>query len=159
MFNPKFRVLITSNCFPEDKFICLGYQLISIVNSIKFFLPSHIWYGADVEAVGKGAMKHQLNDIHLNVIGADLQFIEYCSSIEQFIWGEFLCIDSNYSAQNIHGLELETEDEPFRSIPCAGIIIEIRTFDTSYFEIYSECMVLIKKIAELYDVKIEEIKS
>jgi hypothetical protein len=158
MFNPKYRVLITSKSFPRDKIVCRGSQLISIVNSIKDFLPNHVWYGADVEAVGKGAMKHQLNDIKLNVIGTDLQFIDYCSKIEQFIWGVFLCIDSNVSSQNIQGVELETEDEPFRSIAYDGIIIEIRTFDTSYFEIYSEDRILIKKISNLYDLEIEEIK-
>lgn len=159
MFNPKYRILLTSKCFPGDKAVCLGTQLISAINSIKVFLPSHIWYGADVEAVGKGAMKHQLNDIQLNAIGFDLQFIEYCSTIEQFIWGVFVCVDSNFSSQNIRGVELETEDEAFRSIACDGVQIELRAFDTSYFEIYSEEINLLTKIANLYDVKIEENKS
>lgn len=153
MFNPKYRVLLTSKCFTENEVVCLGTQLISIINSIKNFLPSHIWYGADVEAIGKGAMKHQLNDIKLNLIGIDLHFIEYCSVIDQFIWGIFVCIDVNFSNQNIHSIELETEDAPFRSIACDGVVIEIRTFDTSYFEIYSEDVVLIKKISSLYNIE------
>jgi hypothetical protein len=129
-----------------------------MVNSIKGFLPQHIWYGADVEAVGKGASKYNLNSIQLNVIGVDSQFIEYCSEIEQFIWGEFLCIDSNSSSQNMQNVELETEDEPFRSIDCAGVLIEIRAFDTTYFEIYSEGIELIKNISKIYNVDIEQIK-
>ena len=60
MFNPKYRILITSKCFPQDEVICLGTQFISIVKSVKDFLPRHIWYGADVEAVGKGAKKQNL---------------------------------------------------------------------------------------------------
>jgi hypothetical protein len=145
MFNPKYRALLTSKCFPRDNAVCLGSQLISIVNVIKNFLPRHIWYGADVDAVGKGATKHKVNNIQLNLIGTDLQFVEYCSEIKQFIWGVFLCIDSNFSSQNIQGVELETEDESFRSINCDGILIEIRAFDTSYFGIYSEDITLIKK--------------
>lgn len=155
MFNPKYRVLLTSKCFPRDKVVCLGTQLISIVNSIKIFLPRHIWYGADVDAVGKGAKKHNINNIQLNLIGADLQFVEYCSEIEQFIWGVFLCINSNFSSQNIQGVELETEDEPFRSITCDGVLIEIRAFDTSYFEIYSEDVALMEKLSKIYNVEIE----
>ena len=156
MFNPKYRVLLTSKCFPKDKVVCLGTQLISIIKSIKDFLPPHVWYGADVEAAGKGAKKHNLNNIQPNIIGNDLQFIDYCAEIEQFIWGVFLCVDDNFSSQNIHGLELETEDESFRSIACDGILVEIRTFDTTYFEIYSEDIEFMKKISQLYKVEIEK---
>ncbi len=159
MFNPKYRILLTSKCFPLDRVVCLGTQLISIIDSVKDFLPQHMWYGADVEAVGKGARKYNLNNIQLNVIGTDLQFIKYCSEIEQFIWGVFLCIDSNFSSQNIQGIELETEDEPFRSITCEGTLIEIRAFDTTYFGIYSEDLELIKNLSKIYRVEIEQIKS
>lgn len=158
MFKPKYRIIITSKCFPKEKFICLGIQLISIINSIKNILPNHVWYGADVEAVGKGARKYNIKGIQLNVIGNDLQFIEYCSEIEQFIWGIFLCIDNDFSHQNIRGIELETEDKPFRFITCDGILIEIRAFDTTYFAIYSEDRVLIEKISIIFNVEIEEIK-
>ena len=159
MFNPKYRVLLTSKCFPRDKVVCLGNQLVSIINFIKNFLPNHTWYGADVDAVGKGAKKYNLNNIQLNVIGNDLQFVKYCTEIEQFIWGVFLCIDSRFLSQNIQGVELETEDKPFRSINCEGVLIEIRAFDTSYFEIYLEDLRLIKQLSKTYDVVIEKSKS
>jgi hypothetical protein len=156
MFNPKYRILITSKCFPKDGVISLGTQLISIVSSIEHYLMPHLWYGADVDAVGKGARKYGLNNIQLNKIGSDLQFIEYCSEIEQFIWGVFLCIDKNFSSQNFQGIELETEDEPFRPINAKGIVMEIRTFDTTYFELYSEDEVLINELSKMYDVNIEK---
>jgi hypothetical protein len=156
MFNPKYRILLMSKCFPLDHVICLGTQLISIVRSVKDFLPQHVWYGADIDAVGKGASKYKRNSIQLNLIGADFQFVEYCSEIEQFIWGEFLCIDSNFLSQSIQNVELETEDEPFRSIDCKGVLIEIRTFDTTYFEIYSQDIEIMKKISEIYNVEIEK---
>lgn len=156
MFNPKYRVLLTKKYFPGAKVVCLGTQLISIINFIKDFLPNHLWYGADVDAVGKGATKHNVNNIQLNIIGTDLQFIEYCSEVEQFIWGVFLCINSNFSSQNIQNIELETEDEPFRSINRDGVLIEIRAFDTSYFEIYSEDILLIKKLSKTYNIGIDE---
>src|SRR5580700_5855902 len=100
MFNPKYQILLTSKCFPKDGVVGLGTQLISIVNSIEKYLTPHLWYGADVEAVGKGARKHGLNNIQLSRIGIDSQFVEYCSEIEQFIWGVFLCVDNNLSSQN-----------------------------------------------------------
>jgi len=154
MFKPKYRILITSKCFPEDEVICLGSQLISIVTSIKNDLLPHIWYGADVDAIGKGARKY--NNIQLSLIGSDLQFINYCSEIDQFIWGDFLCIDSNFTSQSFQDIELETEDEPFRPINANGVLIEIRAFDTTYFEIYSDNKELITKISKIYNVKIEK---
>ena len=159
MFNPKYRILLTSKYFPEDGVVGLGTQLISIINSIENYLTPHLWYGADVEAVGKGARKHGLNNIQLSKIGNDLQFIEYCSEIEQFIWGVFLCIDKNFSSQNIQGIELETEDKPFRSINTKGILVEIRAFDTTYFGIYAEKIELIANISKIYNIEIEKIKS
>jgi hypothetical protein len=159
MFNPKYRILLLRKCFSRDKVVCLGTQLISIVKSIKDFLPQNVWYGADIDAVGKGARKYNLNGIKLNVIGSDSEFIEYCSEIEQFMCGEFLCINGSSLSRNIQNVELETEDEPFRSIECDGILIEIRAFDTTCFEIYSEDFDLINKISKTYSVDVEYSKS
>ena len=151
MFLPKFRLDLRSKHFYPDQFICLGTQLISIVNALKDFLPKHTWYGADVDAVGKGAMKNNFNDIHPNFIGNDLHFIQYCAGIDQFTWGVFLCIDNHFLSQNIQDVELETEDRPFRSIPCNGIILEIRTFDTTFFGIYSENKEIIEIISKKFN--------
>lgn len=72
MFNPKYRTLLTTKCFPEDGVVGLGKQLISIVHFIKKYLISHVWYGADIEAIGKEIKKPNLSDIHPNKIGSDI---------------------------------------------------------------------------------------
>ncbi len=155
MFVPKYRILLMSTCFPQDKAVCLGSQLISIVNNIKGLLPQHMWYGADIVAVGKGSKKNSFNEIQLKIIGTDSELIEFCSEIEQFIWGEFVCMDSKLTFQDMQDIKLETEDAPFRPINCSGILIEIRTFDTTFFEIYSQDIELIKKIAIMYEIDID----
>lgn len=159
MFNPKYRILLTSQRFPKDGVVGLGSQLISIINSIQRYMPPHFWYGADVEAVGRGARKHCLNNIQLKKIGSDEQFIEYCSEIDQFIWGVFLCIDKNFLYENIQSIELETEDEPYRSIDAKGILMEIRAFDTTFFGIYTENVELITKLSEIYNIEIEKVNE
>jgi len=158
MFNPVYRILITNKFFTQENFICLGTQLIFIINSIKDFLPSHIWFGTDVDATRKSINNYNLNSTQLNIIGTDSQFAKYCSTIEQFIWGEFLCIDTNFSFQNFQNIKLVTEDEPFRPIPCKGVLIEIRTFDTTFFEIFSEDIELMKNLSKIFNVEIEKNK-
>jgi hypothetical protein len=143
-----------SECFPRDISICLGTQLVSIVRSVTDFLPPHVWYACDVVANGQN-IRAGFNSAQLKKMGSDLDIIEYCSRINQFTWGVFLCVDVNFTSQNIQDIELETEDEPFRSIPCNGVILEIRTFDTSYFEIYSDNMEVIWKISQIYQVEVE----
>ena len=150
MFDPKYRLLITTESFPEDQFICLGSQLILIINVLKEILPLHTWYGADVQAVGKGVADLNVTGFRLKLIGSDQHFALCCLNISQFIWGVFLCIDNNSLSSSIMDVELETEDEPYRPIPCDGILIEIRMFDTSYIEIYSEDENVIKKISDRF---------
>ena len=76
MFNPKYRILITSKCFPEDGVIGLGTQLISILDFVKNYIPPHIWYAADVEVVGINAEKQNFSNIQIAPIGTDVQFID-----------------------------------------------------------------------------------
>lgn len=147
MFDPKYRLLIPAESFPEDRCICLGSQLISVIHVLKKFLPAHAWYGADVQAVGKGGVDLNLSGFQLKSIGSDEQFVSYCLNISQFIWGVFLCFSKIFLPSNISNVELGTEDEPFRSIPCNGVLIEIRMFDTSYIEVYSEDGDMLKKIS------------
>lgn len=142
MFNPKYRLLIPPESFPEDRCICLGSQLISVINILKKILPTHTWYGGDVQAIGKAGV--DLSGFELKSIGSDEQFISYCLNISQFIWGVFVCVSKDGLPSNV---ELGTEDESFRSIPCDGVLIEIRMFDTSYIELYSEDGNTLKKIS------------
>jgi hypothetical protein len=56
-------------------------------------------------------------------------------------------------------IELGTEDEPFRFISCNGALIEVRMFDTSYIEIYSEDEIILKKISNNFNKSRIDIKS
>jgi hypothetical protein len=101
MFDPKYRLLIPPESFPKDQCICLGSQLISVINVLKKILPTHAWYGADVQAVGKGGANLNLSGFQLKSIGSDEQFISYCLNISQFIWGVFLGISNDFLPSDI----------------------------------------------------------
>jgi hypothetical protein len=159
MFQPNYRIPITVQSFPKDNGICLGTQLSSIVQFIKNYLPDHLWYAADVDAIGKHANIEAFKNYKPSLVGNDLQFIHYCSGIRQFIWGVFLCICNGIPSQEIENIELETEELPFRPIHCNGILLELRTFDTSYFEIYSEDQKIMNLLSEQFSVDIETVNA
>ena len=75
-----------------------------------------------------------------------------------YLFNKYFTLQASWeyvSSQSFQDVELETEDEPFRPINANGILIEIRAFDTTYFEIYSDNKELIIKISKIYNVKIE----
>lgn len=159
MFKPKYLICLDKRAFPPEQVVCLGSQLKSIVESLSELIAMHVWFCADVDAFSPIPTKLGIDSFRLKKIGNDSSLIDLCENIDQFIWGVFLCIDSNFSSQNIQNVELETEDESFRPIPCDGVLIEIRAFDTSYFALYSEDLALMKKISAMYNVEIEESDS
>ena len=136
IFNPNCRILITSKTFLKGGVICLGRQLVCIINFLKALFPEHVWYGADVDGIGENTASSPLRNIQPSLIGTASDFAAYCLKIDQFMSGVFLCIDYRYRTESLQNIELETEDEPYRAIEGIGILLEIRAFDTTYFEIY-----------------------
>ena len=47
-----------------------------------------------------------------------------------------MCVDYRYRTESLQNIELETEDEAYRAIDGIGILLEIRAFDATYFEVY-----------------------
>lgn len=148
MFDPRYKLVIKRESFPKDQGICLGSQLITLVQFLKNVLPSHIWYGTNIEAVGPAASKYDLDTHQLIKIGDDSNLIKYCSEIVQFIWGVFLCLDKSHENQSFINTKLSAEDESFRGIELSGVLIEIRAFDTSFFEIYSQDEGILMKLSK-----------
>ena len=154
MFYPKSQLIIKKESFYPDKVVCLGSQLIIIIEFLKKILAPHIWYAADIHALSTTPNQLAFNSSFLSKIGNDLSLIEICSQINQFLSGVFIAVHIQHSIQEIEHLEVRTEDEPFRSLPINGVLIEIRTFDTSFFELYSENENIIKKLAENFNLEV-----
>ena len=150
MFKPNFKLILDKDFFCPDKVVCLGSQMISIINFLKHILEPHTWYGADIDAFGKGVKKFTLDPKYIKKIGTDASLIKICSEIDQFLSGLFFAIQNKYSVQKSIALNISTEDEPFRPLNIEGILIEIRTFDTSYFEFFSEDEIIIKKLSNKF---------
>ena len=83
-----------------------------------------------------------IDSFQLRKIGDSHSLINICENIDQFLSGVFIAVkekNQNFKCQDLY---IGTEDEQFRSLNFDGILIEIRAFDTSYFELYSDDPIL-----------------
>ena len=157
MFRPKFKILITKDNFYLDEAICLGSQLAVIVDFLAKILPPHIWYASDISAFSTAINQINFDSPFLKKVGYDSSLIKICSQINQFLSGVFLAINTIFIYnEEIEKTRVMTEDEQFRSLAINEVLIEIRTFDTSFFELYTENESFAKKLAEKFNAKILE---
>ncbi len=157
MFEPGFRLILDKDAFGQDKVVCLGSQMIEIINLLKGVLEPHVWYAADIDAFGKGMSDHNLSFQGIKKIGTDDSLVSICTEIDQFLSGIFIAIREKSCSQSFIEENISTEDEPFRLLKIDGVLLEIRAFDTSFFEIFSENESLIKELSvkfnEAYTLK------
>ena len=155
MFKPKYLTRLSKNNFSLNDFACQGEQLGDILNFIKNLLPPHIWFGSDIWTNSNRYLNDNFESFKLKEIGDLTTLICLASQTSQFMNGIFVAIKKEETfLEASFDLELGTENEEFRIIDLTGIIIEIRAFDTSYFEIYTENLDLIQKIASHYGTAI-----
>lgn len=155
MFRPKFQLMLSKENFYPSTMVCLGSQMISIINFLETKLPPHTWYSADIDANGQGAKKYNLHSEVIKKIGTDSSLIKICAEIDQFLSGIFFAIENGQQYKSID-IEVDTEDEPFRRLNIDGVLLEIRAFDTSYFDFFSEHEKIIKELSEKFKSHVKQ---
>lgn len=154
MFKENYLTMIYNNNFNNNT-VCLGRQVVEIINFLERFLPSLVWYGSDISITANSTtifLDEKYTLYTPTKIGTSYDFKKESDKVLQFLSGVFIASEKDILwPQN---LKIGTEDL-FRPIELNGIILEIRVFDTSYFEIYSDDYELIKKIATHYKSEIE----
>jgi hypothetical protein len=100
-----------------------------------------------------------IDSFELRKIGNIHSLINLCENINQFLSGVFIAVKEKNKNSKCSDLRVGTEDEQFRPLHLDGILIEIRAFDTSYFEVYSDNFDLTGKLSKIYKIKIDHFKS
>lgn len=154
MFNPKFLIRLNKGFFLKNYAACLGSQLLQIVNFIESYIPPQTWFGADINCISNDKNLIKYNSFFLTEIGDVSLLKQFLMNVDQFSSGVFLALRKEIFAKN-NLMALRTEDPEYRSLNINGVILEIRAFDTSYFEIYSDDSELIKQISNNYHVEIK----
>lgn len=70
MFEPKYLIRLDKKAFSHDQVVCLGSQLKSIVKNLSGLIESHVWFGADVDAISPMPKKLGVDSVQLRKIGA-----------------------------------------------------------------------------------------
>src|ERR1700689_580017 len=138
MFEPKYLICLNKTVFFPEQVVCLGSQLKSIIKNISELIEAHVWFCADIDAFSPIPKKLGIDLFRLKKIGNNSSMINLCENIDQFLSGVFIAIREENEKLQCPDLRVGTEDEQFRSLNLEGVIIEIRAFDTSYFELYSD---------------------
>jgi hypothetical protein len=148
MFKPKYLMRL-KNEFSADSAMCLGSQLKSIVRNVDQLMESPSWLGADVDAISPIPKQLGIDSFRLKKIGNSDSLINLCENINQFLSGVFIAV-KNHETCEYPDTYIGTEDEEFRALNLDGVFLEIRTFDTSYFEMYFESNILLKDVSKIY---------
>ncbi len=128
---------------------CLGIQLLDILIVLSDYTKDLTWYAADVDAVGYLATRLNLQAPLPQLIGTLRRMMQLSLAVDQFYSGVFFA--TTLSCDVAPTTELYTEDEEFRKI--ANSILEIRAFDTSFFEIYTSDKNIVTALVKRYSEK------
>jgi hypothetical protein len=127
------KLVLTDREFDGSEVMCLGSQLAKIVQGIELRLPGLFWYSADVSGSDVDSVKFEAGP-RPRLVGTANDLIVSSNKVTQFYSGVFLAckqLGIDFGEQ-----ECFTEDPEDRYLP--NVEIEIRAFDTSFFEIYSK---------------------
>jgi hypothetical protein len=125
------------------KFSCSGNQLVEILQIVNDPAVGS-WYCDDVEANKKDSDELIININKVNRIGSTKDFIKFSYEVSQFYSGVFVYVDKNYKLSKLN--DMDTEENQFENFN--NEILQIRAFDTSYFEIYSNDKELLMRIMD-----------
>lgn len=151
MNSPQLYVVrLTGTQLKGESTCCSGEQLRELLHQLKSWVNDCVWHVSDVktnnsvESLVSGELqKQRLSTDFLN---------ELCSQVDQFLSGIFLAVPAKIDMPHLNP-GLVTEDEP--TVDLGDAILEIRAFDTSYFELYTADNKLAEWLKNFYQAEIE----
>lgn len=117
----------------KDEFNCLGKQLVEILHSIREEIADLIWFSFDVVGSSDQAVTELFLNPYITFLSTD-ELIHKSNEVVQFYSGVFIGIKKGKHVEWNSDMLPETEEDEGLQHPEAEI--EIRPFDTSYFEVY-----------------------
>ncbi len=130
---------------------CTSEQLHKIIDTLITFVTDCVWYSADIDTFSVSLPELNKTGVP-SYIGNSIKLVELSVKVPQFLSGVFLAVPKQVSSVS-WSRAYRTEDLPFEEIDQA--LYEIRAFDTSYFEIFSNNSSLLQPLVTTFGGNLE----
>lgn len=144
------QVNLSNKDVNDENVACTGNQLVLILQEIEDRLPGITWYAVDVLARNHHCLElydeKKGTQIPLK-IGSTQDLVKFAAPVSQFESGIFLAVPTSTNTNIVWSLNsFDTEDQEF----IQPAVLIIRAFDTSYFEILSGKIDIIKHLKKRF---------
>ena len=126
---------------------CTGSQLVSILEQLLTRLKNCNWYIADISTNTTLPNLKLQKDNSVLKAGKTEDLIYFAEQVDQFLSGIFLAVPTSIVDPSWNR-SFDTEDELTNNLDNA--LLEIRAFDTTYFEIYSADLSLLEILGKQF---------
>ena len=126
----------------DNNFCCLGNQLVKILNILHPYVKNCSWYVAEIITNDNPPYKLGLQNANPQLIGNFDNLQKIVSGVDQFQSGQFVAFPPEGCV--VADKLFYPEDGVFSKIGFP--ILEISAFDTSYYEIYTNDVNLVRSI-------------
>ncbi len=154
MFNAKYRIELRKEAFLKKSAACLGEQFLQLLDFLEqtIVIP-HTWFAADLD-VSFSLHYDYFKKLHGSKLHRiEIDYFKYLTKdVPQFLSGVLFAIQNNSTVNE--SLDVGTDEERFRPLNIEGIVIEIRAFDTYYFDLYSDDYEIMKAISTHFNALI-----
>lgn len=143
MFEKKLDPLrLTGQVLDKQPFSCTGKQLAVLLHAMSPWVRTGKWYIFDVSTNSRTLEFLKTKEEIREAVTLE-ELTSASIHVEQFLSGVFIAVPTNAKYPDGRPNFL-TEDDPPNHI--GNAIVEIRAFDTSYFEVYSESLGLMSHL-------------
>lgn len=130
-----FLLRLDGDLLSSEGVSCTGLQLIKILKCFENFLPRCNWYAADMSANNVVMELSPFSEPFPKCLESFEQLLYLSFQVDQFYSGIIFAVPEETKVLFWPDRSYITDDFPEKLLGEA--IIELRLFDTSYFEIYS----------------------
>lgn len=128
-----------------------GHQLTMIIDALRQHTTDCVWFVADLDALY--LLPEELVRVHEPVVvGTADDLVAFVEPVPQFLGGVFLAVPHE-RLPPVWSRSFWTDDQPFEDLD--GARFEIRAYDTTYIEVYTDQEDLLRGLAEHFGGTIE----
>jgi len=130
----------------KGDFICSGEQLKEVLLKIKSYIKDSYFYFFDVQTVSGGYLAMNCGNMNSVCEFTSLEgILEKVMTVDQFISGVLIISQKKLDTEKM--IPIDTEYD--MKMQLSSALIEIRMFDTSWFECYTENEAITKELKKI----------